>query len=187
MADFFYKNVIIYQSPDEQCSFRKELKKIKKLDGDVIEVGVFQGGTAGIIREELPNVPLYLFDTFEGFTEEMHKDDPAYKQGECCADISFVKELMKDEKDVYIVKGTFPFTSSIVKDKKFCFAHIDVDIYTPTLKSLEFIYPRMVKGGTIIVHDYPAHPGVKTAVDEWLVGKKVETVQNFSRQLFIYV
>lgn len=190
MADFFYKNVIIYQSPDEQDFFRKELKKVraKKLEGDVIEVGVFQGGSAGITREELPGIPMYLFDTFTGFADELHESDPRnYAVGHCATDESFVTELMKDEKDVCIIKGVFPKSGNIIKDKKFQFATIDVDIYNPTLNSLNFIYPRMVSGGTIYVHDYPAHPGVKLAVDEWLIGKDVEIYNPMSRQMFIYV
>lgn len=188
MADFFYKNVIIYQSPDEQSNLRQELKKVKDLEGDIIEVGVFQGGSAGIMREELEGVPMYLFDTFTGFADELHESDfKGYKVGHCATDESFVTELFKDEKDVHIVKGVFPKTSKIVEDKKFRFAIIDVDIYNPTLNSLNFIFPRMVKGGIIYVHDYPAHPGVKLACDEWLKDKNLEIWNPMSRQLFIYV
>src|SRR3990167_7548 len=125
MADFYYKNVIIYQSPDEQSILRKELKKVKNLEGDTIEVGVFQGGSAGITREELPEVPMYLFDTFTGFADELHESDPAnYKIGHCATDESFVTELMKNEKDVFIVNGIFPKSAKIVEDKKFRFAII---------------------------------------------------------------
>ena len=81
---------------------------------------------------------------------------------------------MRGQNNVFITQGTFPQTSDIVKNKQFAFAHIDVDIYQATKDSLEFIYPRMSVGGVILVHDYPAHNGVKLAVDEFMKGKNDE-------------
>lgn len=37
-----------------------------KLDGDMAEVGVYQGGSAKLISEAKGNKTLYLFDTFTG-------------------------------------------------------------------------------------------------------------------------
>jgi len=189
MADFKYGDVIIYQTPTEQKILRSELEKIKEknLEGVVVEVGVFQGGSAKIIREILPETPMYLFDTFTGFADELDDVDPqSYSIGTCEASEDFVINLMKDEKDVHIIKGKFPDTGDVLQDKQIVFAHIDVDIYNPTLKSLEFIFPKLVSGGIIMVHDYPAHNGVKKAVDEWLVGNDVETIVHEPRQIIIY-
>ena len=142
---------------------------------------------------------MYLFDTFEGFADELHESDPShYAVGHCATPESFVQEAFKDDKKALIVKGKFPDTAKGIEDKKFIFVHIDVDIYTPTKKALEFFYPRMVIGGTIIVHDYPAHSGVKLAIDEisprmwtrdmnnWKSQGKDPIVESGSRQLIIY-
>ena len=45
-----------------------------------------------------------------------------------------------------------------------------MDLYEPTLASLEFFYPRLVNGGAIILDDYGFNqfPGAKTAVDRFL-------------------
>jgi O-methyltransferase len=163
-----YKDVQIYQTPDEQDLLRELLREIKDIPGDIAEVGVFQGGSAAIIREEIQDKKLYLFDTFEGFADELHESDPNnYRIGDCSADETIVRELMKNEKDVWISKGKFPETAGIIKDNKFSFVHIDVDIYQATKNSLEFFYPRMNKGGIIVVHDFPVHPGVLKAVQEF--------------------
>jgi len=48
--------------------------------------------------------------------------------------------------------------------------HIDVDLYEPTLDSLNFFYPKLVKDGVIVCDDYgiTQFPGAKKAVDEFL-------------------
>lgn len=163
-----YKDKEIYQTPGEVKSLRAELKEIKDLDGVVAEVGVYEGASAAVIREELPDKELYLFDTFSGFPNNLHESDPKhYKIGDCLAPKKHVEELFRGDKNVFITEGKFPETSGIIKDKKFSFAHIDTDIYQSTKDSLEFFLPRMTRGGVIVVHDYPAHSGVKKAVDEF--------------------
>ncbi len=170
-----YAGEVIYQTPEEQQVTRELLKTIT-VPGDFAEVGVFNGGTALIMRELAPQREMYLFDTFEGFADELHESDPAhYKVGDCAAPIEVVERQFKGDKKAHIIKGVFPETSDIIKDKKFAFVHIDVDIYLPTKLSLEFFYPRMVKGGAILIHDYPAHSGVKLAVDQFLSDKTILT------------
>lgn len=190
-AENFYKNVIIYQTPEEQEIFRDELNRVKSLNlkGELAEVGVFQGGTACIINEIIPDKELYLFDTFSGFADEIHESDvKGYKPGLCCADEKFVKDLMKDKKNVFITKGKFPDTSDIIKNKKFSFVHLDVDVYNGTKNSVMFFYPRLESGGSIIVHDYPHLDGVKKAIDELISSNMFEkdTIINCAtRQLII--
>ena len=41
-----------------------------------------------------------------------------------------------------------------IKDEKFSFIHIDVDLFEPTFESLKFFYPRLKKGGIIVCDDY---------------------------------
>lgn len=164
-----YSGVEIYQTPEEIKVLRACLKEIIGIDGELAEVGVYEGASAVIINEEIPNKKLYLFDTFAGFPDKLHTSDPQkYKVGDCAAEIQSVMKLLHHHPNVVISRGTFPQqTSSIVKDKKFAFVHIDVDIYMSTKESLSFFLPRMTRGGIILVHDYPAHNGVRLAVDEF--------------------
>jgi predicted O-methyltransferase YrrM len=45
-----------------------------------------------------------------------------------------------------------------------------MDLYKPTKAALELSYPRMTKGGVILVHDYFSdyYQGIKVVVDEFL-------------------
>lgn len=175
------------QEPHEIIVFKDLLERVRKVEGDLAEVGVYQGGTAKMMAEL--QKPLYLFDTFCGLPDTLIEEDIKHKQyvGGCATDESFVTELLKDYKDVHIVKGIFPETSDIVKDKRFSFVHIDTDIYKSTIDSLEFFYPRMNTNGIIVIHDYPHHPGVMKAADEFLKDKKVDLVQSGIRQLIITI
>jgi hypothetical protein len=130
-------------------------KKVMKYKGDLMELGVYKGGTAKLICEAKDDRPIYLFDPFEFTTPE------------------FVQELLKDYQNVHIYKGFFPEAGDPVKDKNFALVHMDINSYEPTLESLKFIYPKMVKGGIILSHDYShaAYPGIKQAFDEFFAEK----------------
>lgn len=168
---------MIFQTEKEIEVLRDEAALINsflvkgEFGGDLAEVGVFEGGTARIIRETIPGPALHLFDTFTGLPDKMTSSDPKhYEVGHMAVDKSIPKELAKMD-NTFVYPGIFPATSKPIKDKTFAFVHIDVDIYQTTLDALEFFYPRMEIGGSIIVHDYPAHPGVLKAVDEFMEGK----------------
>ena len=68
------------------------------------------------------------------------------------------------------IKGGYPKDFIEVDNDEFIFVHIDVDLYQPTLDSLEFFYPRLHKGGVIVIDDYgyTQFPGAKKSVDEFL-------------------
>lgn len=156
--------ITTYQTTGELDNLRKLLKDLP--EGEIVEVGVFEGGTAEIIADAYPDKTIYLFDTFEGLPNDLVKDDPEeYYMGHCKGELETAQEYLKG-KNVKFYKGRFPDTSKPIKDMKFAFVHLDVDIYTATKDALKFFIPKMVKGGKILIHDYPAHKGVKRAVDE---------------------
>jgi len=169
----------IYQTGDEIKFLKEELKLIKeKLDkkelkGEIAEVGVMWGGSAKIITKIIPDKTVYLFDTFEGLPDDMdYTVDPTdYFVGAMAVDLDKVKKFLKNC-NVKIYPGIFPQeTSKYIKDKKFAFVHIDVDIYKATKDTLEFFYPRLEVGGSIVIHDYPLHRGVQKAVDDFMENK----------------
>lgn len=146
--------------------------KTEKIEGDIAEVGVYKGGSAKLMCETAKNKSIHLFDTFEGLPDVGESDSHGqFKKGEYVAPLSYVKNCLKHYKNVYFYKGFFPATSDPVKNKKFSFIHLDVDIYESTLSSLTFFYPRMSRGGVIISHDYPGSKGVKKAFDEFFKDK----------------
>jgi len=90
-----------------------------------------------------------------------------------------VKNYLKKYSNFYIYKGLFPNTSKPIKNKKFSFVNLDVDIYESTLNCLKFFYPRMSIGGIIISHDYNTIRGVRKAID-YFFKNKPETIIELS-------
>lgn len=123
------------------------VKKTKKIEGDVAEVGVYKGGSAKLIREATKK-PLHLFDTFEGLPDLCAKDNPKqFQKGNYSASLESVKSYLNNYLNINFYEGLFPATAELVKNKKFSFVHLDVDIYESTLNCLKFFYPRMSGGG----------------------------------------
>ena len=54
---------------------------------------------------------------------------------------------------------------------------LDTDWYESTKMELDILYPKLVKGGILIIDDYGHWKGARKAVDEYFLGKKV--VKNF--------
>ena len=55
---------------------------------------------------------------------------------------------------VIIHAGQFAETVADVTDQRFCFAHIDADLYSSVLFATGFIFPRLTIGGVIVYDDY---------------------------------
>ncbi len=148
-----------------------------QIDGSVAELGVFQGEFAKKINACFYDKKLYLFDTFEGFSERDLKNEhkEARENGSYFVDTSvdLVMSKMSYPNNVIIKKGWFPQSTQDDEDlekERFCFVNIDADLYNPIIAGLEYFYPKMVKNGIILIHDYyskVAYPGAKKAVDEF--------------------
>jgi O-methyltransferase len=90
-------------------------------------------------------------------------------------DESFVKnEVLKDFNFCKIYKGWIPSAFKEVESKKFSFVHIDVVLYEPTLETIEFFFPKLVKGGVMCCGSYnsSAFRGAKNAWDKYFKDKK---------------
>ncbi len=153
------------------------LDQTKDVVGDIAEIGVYKGGTARLLVSST-NKKVYLFDTFEGMPPVTKYD--LHKQGDF-ADTSLgrVDELLNEFSNYSLYKGIFPIENSVyVAHKKFSLVHLDVDIYSSVGECLGFFYPRMSRGGIIVLDDYnePNCPGAKLATDEFckLIPYKVQ-------------
>lgn len=121
-----------------------------KIKGDIAEVGTYKGGSSKIICEAKGRKTLHLFDTFEGLPElSKLYDTRLVQKGDYAASLIEIKRYLKGFKGVHFYKGLFPSTSGPVKNKKFSFVNLDVDLYKSTLSGLAFFYPRMSKGGSL--------------------------------------
>ena len=155
---------------------------------DFVECGCWKGHStfmiSTLIKKRKKNVKFHIFDSFEGLSKST-KNDKIYHSKNKTEKERIEKYFKSNENFVKNkVLGSFNFTKtykgwiperfSEIKNKKFSFIHIDVDLYKPTLDCLKFFYPRLVKGGVIVCDDYnvTGFPGAKVAWDEFFKGKK---------------
>jgi len=154
--------------------FKKFKEVIDKLQGDIAEVGVYQGGSALQLAETFPNKMIHLFDTFCG----MPQSDPSidtHKEGDF-ADTSLerVKEKLKEYQNIFYYPGFFPKTADGLLPYWFTFVNVDVDLYVSTANCLLYFWPRLVKNGILFIQDdygFPKCRGATKAVDEFISSK----------------
>jgi O-methyltransferase len=177
--------------PKERLDFLVSLleKMIQQnLNGDVIECGVYKGGSCRLMAKKLNDLAsskkIYALDTFDGF----FFDDNDFKfsgfnecyptgkasnvKGKLKVDFAALKKSFVDDglDNVVFLKGFFEENFPKISDKKFCFAHVDADLYISIKQCVEFLKDKMVKGGIIFFDDYnsPRWPGAAKAVNELL-------------------
>lgn len=151
----------------------------KNITGAVAELGVFQGAFSAEINRILPDRRLYLFDTFQGFDERdliiertVSNGKEAWHPDFTDTSVEAVRERLPHPEMAQFVKGFFPDSIENVPEaanESFCLVSLDPDLYEPVKMGLEFFFPRMSKGGIILIHDYNSmqFPGVGKAVREF--------------------
>ena len=166
-----------------------------EVPGDFLELGCYKGDSSLMLAEILKNSDkkLYLYDSFEGLPEKSEKDlsplGENFKKGELLVSKREVKErfLRAGLKVPVIKKGWFADFSDSDLPEKIAFCFLDGDFYGSICDGLKLVENKMSEGGILIIHDYnnPELPGVKKAVDEWLVnmggtGKVFESMLKIS-------
>lgn len=145
----------------------------KKILGDVAELGVYKGDFTIIIDMLFPEKKIYLYDTFDGFSECDVRSDATVlnRLGEQAkfkdTSVSYVLNRLKNT-HIIIKKGYFPDTFDLV-DERFCFISIDLNLEAPVYSALSLFYPLVTNGGYILISDYyaPFYSGTRTAVDRF--------------------
>ena len=135
------------------------VEESKKLDGDILEVGVWRGGTGCLIARRAKPITVWLCDTFEGVVKAGSKDRH-YSGGEH-SDTSEqkVRELAAalGVDNIQILVGTFPDqTSDKLTGRRFRMCHIDVDVHDSAAAILEWVWPKLIPGGFVVFDDFGA-------------------------------
>lgn len=169
---------------DRLYTIYQAMQAVQRLTGDgqpisLAEVGVFKGGTSRFMAMCAAamnlNAKMHSFDTFEGHESVDIKSGVDKEQVHTPGlfnetDFARVGEYLKDFSNISIHKGRFQDTSPEIEREQFHFVHSDVDLYEPTRYILDFMAPRLVSKGVIVVDDYGNSncPGVVQAVEEFL-------------------
>jgi O-methyltransferase len=148
--------------------------------GHAVECGVYRGGTARLLLDTMratkPDRRLFLCDTFSGMPET----DPAadlHRKGDFSdTSLERVRAYLGDAREVSFVPGIIPESLAPLAAERFCFVHVDLDLYSSVIAAARFFYNRVVPGAFLIFDDYgfASTPGARRAVDEFF-GDKPET------------
>lgn len=163
-------------SQDRKYTLRELVRYTKDVPGDIAECGCFEGASAYFMAVERSNIKIHLFDSFEGLSEVSAKDIAtkgsvrSWKQGDLKTTEGKLKDNLKEFDNIIVHKGWIPDKFPDVVGEKFCFVHIDVDLYEPTLASLQFFYPRVNIGGMLLLDDFgfTTCPGAYNAAMEYM-------------------
>jgi hypothetical protein len=178
-----------WHSLDRKYTLRELLKLCVHLDGDAVECGTYKGTSAFLIcKAYLKSCRrVHLFDSFEGLPAPQDLDGHYWTKGDLSTSERAARDTLSGFDNYVIYKGWIPDRFADIADLSFSFAHIDVDLYQPTLASLEFLYPRMVPGGLILFddHGFKTCPGAKLAADQYFLSRPEELVLLPTGQAFV--
>lgn len=179
-------------SEDRKFILRELASSVSNLEGEIAECGSYKGASAFFIAQTSKEVPIHIFDAFEGlptpgeFDRVITDEVAPWKVGDLNSSEHVLRENLSKFKNIQIHKGWIPDRFQEVADKRFRFVHIDVDLYEPTKDSLEFFYPRLVANGIVVLDDYGflKCPGARKAADDFIKDKTERLVKLTSGQAF---
>lgn len=162
------------------------------IKGSIVECGVWKGGSimavlSTLLKHNINDKKVYLYDTYEGMSTPTENDksvrgedalnafeekDEVWDKIKCYSSLEEVKENVYstgyNAEKLNFIKGKVEDT--ITKDnlpEEISILRLDTDWYESTKHELEFLYPKLVKGGILIIDDYGHWDGCKKAVDEY--------------------
>jgi hypothetical protein len=166
----------------------KHLTQISRLEGDIVECGIWRGGFLIFLTHLFSNKNIWGVDSFKGFQplkEAKYQFDgerhtPFYVDtplGPIGITIEEVKQnFRKYGFDKDILEGRVKFLEGWVKDvlpgpiEKISLLRIDVDSYSATLETLDSLYDKVVPGG-IIIFDDSGLPEALEATKSFLISR----------------
>ena len=138
-----------------------------------------------LIQLEAADRDLFLFDTFEGMSEPGAEDRNRQGQAPGQSPMSGVRDdrwcyCPLDEvrnnlsttsypvEHLHFVQGTVESTIPDQSPDQIAILRLDTDWYSSTRHELIHLYPRLVRGGVLIIDDYGYWQGARQAVDEYI-------------------
>jgi O-methyltransferase len=170
----------------EACQLINAVEATAHVDGDLAEVGVFDGASARLVLDHAPKHKiLHLFDTFEGLPDIDDIDARRFRKGDFPGSVESVRRYLGDVERVALHPGLFPATAAVVEDRRFSCVHLDADLYSSTMAGLEFFYPRLSRGGILLCHDYVSAEGVNQAIRLFFTDKPEPVIELIGYQALI--
>lgn len=169
------------------------------IKGDFVECGVYKGGQSMLMAYTLlqygeENRKIWMYDTYLGMakptdidtslsgetkaSEEWKKKNMGDYNEWILSPLSDVRENMYKtgypEQNINFVKGKVEDTIPQNSPQKISILRLDTDFYESTYHELKHLFPRLVRGGVLIVDDYNFWKGSRKATDEYFEDNDVQ-------------
>jgi O-methyltransferase len=153
----------------------------ENVPGDLIETGVWRGGTCifmrGILKAHGDTArKVFVADSFAGLPPPdpgkypADRGDNLHTFRELAVSRAEVEENFRNfgllDRQVEFVEGFFEHTLPKLSANRFSLMRLDGDMYSSTIQALEALYPALSPGGFCIIDDY-ALAGCRRAVDDF--------------------
>jgi len=160
--------------------------------GDVVECGVWKGGSAMLMAHTLFKMQntsrkIYLYDTFAGMSKPTEKDvlisdglptmeewKKQQKNNYNTWAFSPLEEVQNNMRktgypgdNIIYVKGKVEDTIPGTIPSQIAILRLDTDWYESTYHELKYLFPLLSHGGVVIIDDYGHFAGAREAVDTY--------------------
>lgn len=161
------------------------IEEILKADvpGDLIETGVWRGGATIFMRGVLKaygvtSRSVWAADSFEGLPPPNPNKYPA-DRGSTFYTVDFLRVSQAEVRNnfarygllddkVQFLEGWFKDTLPNAPVEQIALFRLDGDLYESTWDALTNLYPKVSRGGYIVIDDYYAVPACQKAVHDYL-------------------
>jgi O-methyltransferase len=155
---------------------------IENVPGDIIETGVWRGGTAIFMRGVLKAYGIedrYIWcaDSFRGLPAPSPDKYPAdadahfQRRDILAVDVESVRRNFARygllDAQVRFLIGWFKDTLQEAPVQQLSVLRLDGDLYESTIQALDALYPRLSLGGYCIIDDYGVVDACRQAVDDY--------------------
>jgi O-methyltransferase len=163
-------------------NFRNLIERViaEHIPGDIIETGVWRGGSAIMARavlaaHDICDRRVICADSFEGLpppSAPQDAGDRLHQMAELAVSLeevraNFEKFGLLDDQVVFL-KGWFRDTMPSAPVERLAVMRLDGDMYESTIDPLRHLYDRLSPGGFVVVDDYNLLPPCKAAVQDVL-------------------
>lgn len=172
------------------------------IPGDIVECGVWRGGSSMIMAIKLLEEgdmtrKIFMYDTFEGMSEPRLNDKSIFGESAmgiwkskkrkdindwCLASLEDVKQNMLLTKypldRINFVKGKVEETIPNLMPGSIAVLRLDTDWFESTYHELRYLFPLLSKGGILILDDYGHWEGAKGATEKYFKEKNIQIFLN---------
>jgi hypothetical protein len=182
-----------YTSPERIHALSEAVRYVSKynIPGSIVECGVWKGGSAmaamyTLIELGIQNRDFYLYDTYEGMPKPTDCDISINGEN---ATYLFEKNKLEGKEWVYssldevktnilstgydqnriqFIQGKVEDTLIHTMPDSISILRLDTDWYESTMAEMKYLFPRLSKGGVLIIDDYGHWKGAQKAIDEYI-------------------